>query len=67
MNGRDELIKRSIPFLEEVKDKTTGKELELWLNETFGPPTALYKDLARLTASSRCAASTTCTPTGNST
>ena len=48
MNGRDELIKRSIPFLDEVKDKTAGKELELWLNATYGPETALYKDLARL-------------------
>jgi hypothetical protein len=48
MDGRDELIERSIPFLEEVKDKTTGKELEHWLNETYGPQTALYKDLARL-------------------
>jgi len=45
---RDELIERSIPFLEEMKDKTTGRELELWLNATYGPQTALYKDLARL-------------------
>ena len=48
MNGRDELIERSIPFLDEMKDKTPGKELQLWLNATYGPATALYKDLARL-------------------
>ncbi len=48
MSSRDQLIERSIPFLEEVKDKTAGKKLELWLNETYGPQTALYKDLAQL-------------------
>jgi len=48
VNGRDELIKRSIPFLDEVRDKTAGKELELWLNATYGPETALYTDLAAL-------------------
>ena len=37
MDARNELIERSIPFLEEVKDKTTGKELELWLNATHSP------------------------------
>jgi hypothetical protein len=35
-----ELIDRSIPFLEEIKDRTTGEELEIWLNTTYGPGSA---------------------------
>jgi hypothetical protein len=31
-----------------VKVKTPGKELELWLNATYGPQTSLYKELAGL-------------------
>jgi hypothetical protein len=41
-----QLIERSIPFLEEVKNRTPGDELEIWLNETYGPGTPLYDDLA---------------------
>jgi uncharacterized protein DUF4863 len=48
MHAREELVKRSIPFLDELKGKTAGKELDLWLNATYGPETPLYKDLARL-------------------
>lgn len=48
MDAREALIQRSIPFLDEVKNKTAGRDLELWLNATYGPGTGLYKDLARL-------------------
>jgi uncharacterized protein DUF4863 len=43
-----ELIDRSIPFLEEIKNRTAGEELETWLNTTYGPDSVLYKDLARM-------------------
>ena len=45
---REELIERSLPFLEEIKDMTTGTEVEQWLNRTHGPDSALYQSLARL-------------------
>lgn len=48
MNGREELIRRSIPFLGEVKDMTAGAEVERWLNATYGPDSELYQTLARL-------------------
>lgn len=48
MNHRDELIRRSIGFLAVVKDMTPSAELERWLNQTYGPDTDLYRDLARL-------------------
>lgn len=48
MDHRAELIRRSIPFLQEVRNKTPGAELEAWLNTTYGPDSDLYKDLARL-------------------
>jgi len=35
-----ELIDRSIPFLEEIKNRTAGAELETWLNTTYGPGSA---------------------------
>lgn len=48
MDHKRELIARSIPFLDEVKNRTAGKELEAWLNGTYGPASELYKDVARL-------------------
>jgi Domain of unknown function (DUF4863) len=48
MASAAELIERSIPFLEEIKNRTAGAELETWLNTTYGPGTALYDDLARM-------------------
>jgi hypothetical protein len=48
MDGREQLIERSIPFLDEVKNMTAGPEVERWLNETYGPGSALYEDLSRL-------------------
>ena len=48
MNPSQALIDRSIPFLDEVKNRTAGGELEVWLNENYGPGTELYDDLARM-------------------
>ncbi|MEU9446032.1 DUF4863 family protein [Streptomyces sp. NPDC048304] len=47
-DSRKALIERSIPFLAEVRNRTAGKDLESWLNTTYGPDSALYQDLARL-------------------
>jgi hypothetical protein len=48
MDAKDQLIARSATFLAEVKNRTAGEELEHWLNDTYGPGTVLYEDLARL-------------------
>lgn len=48
MDKRKELIARSIPFLDEIKDQTPGTGLERWLNLTYGPGSALYEDFAAL-------------------
>src|SRR5262249_53641955 len=48
MGNREELIRRSIVLLEQVKDMTPGTAVEQWLNKTYGPGTDLYDDLARL-------------------
>jgi hypothetical protein len=48
VTSAEELIDRSIPFLEEIKNRTAGEELETWLNTTYGPGSVLYKDLARM-------------------
>jgi hypothetical protein len=48
MTSSTELIERSIPFLDEIKNRTAGTELETWLNATHGRGTALYEDLARM-------------------
>ena len=47
-SSKDELIARCLPFLEEVKDMTTGTEVEEWLNSKYGTDSEFYKDLARL-------------------
>jgi hypothetical protein len=44
----EDLIERSIPFLTEIKNRTAGEELEVWLNETHRCGTALWDDLARI-------------------
>ena len=44
----EDLIERSIPFLESIKNKTAGEELEAWLNATHGPGNALWDDLAAI-------------------
>jgi hypothetical protein len=48
MGSREELIERSIPFLQEVKDMTPGADMEKWLNEKYGEHSELYLDLSRL-------------------
>ncbi|MEV6901103.1 DUF4863 family protein [Amycolatopsis sp. NPDC051372] len=48
MTTPQELIDRSIPFLNEVKNRTAGGELESWLNTRYGPDSELYQDLARM-------------------
>jgi hypothetical protein len=48
MTSVQELIDRSSVFLEEIKNRTMGKELEDWLNGKYGPGTAQYDDLARM-------------------
>lgn len=48
MGHREELIQRSIPFLQEVKDMTPSAQMEKWLNEKYSEKSELYKDLARL-------------------
>lgn len=45
---RDALIATSLPFLDEIKDKTAGTELEDWLNAVHGPGSLLYESLAEL-------------------
>ncbi|HEY1996974.1 DUF4863 family protein [Paraburkholderia sp.] len=47
-SSRDELIARCLPFLEEVKDLTTGNEVERWLNDKYGTSSEFYQDLKRL-------------------
>jgi hypothetical protein len=46
IDDREALIERCISFLDEVKDMTTGTEVERWLNRTYGPDSALYQALA---------------------
>src|ERR1700751_4984867 len=48
VTSAEDLIDRSIPFLEEIKNRTAGEELETWLNTTYGPGSGLYDDLARI-------------------
>ena len=48
MKSRDELIERSIAFLQEVKDMTPGAKMEKWLNEKYDEEGQLYQDLSRL-------------------
>ncbi len=48
MSTSQELITRSIPFLEQVKNRTSGGVLEAWLNENHGPGSPVYDDLSAL-------------------
>ena len=48
MDAKARLIARSASFLQEVKNRTAGAELEHWLNDTYGPGSALYDELAAL-------------------
>ncbi|MGW9027743.1 DUF4863 family protein [Streptomyces sp. NPDC055722] len=44
----EDLIERSIPFLDEIENLTPGPELESRLNETYGPGSSLYDDLSQM-------------------
>jgi hypothetical protein len=44
----EDLIERSIPFINEVKNRTAGVELETWLNENRGPGSEVWDDIARM-------------------
>ncbi|CAM2156010.1 p-hydroxylaminobenzoate lyase [Pararobbsia alpina] len=46
--NKEALIARCLPFLEEIKDMTTGALAEHWLNTTYGPGSELYTTLATL-------------------
>ncbi|MEU0797680.1 DUF4863 family protein [Amycolatopsis sp. NPDC005961] len=48
MTTAQQLIDRSVPFLDAVKNRTAGGELETWLNDHHGPGSPLYDDLARM-------------------
>jgi hypothetical protein len=43
-----DLIDLSAQFLDEIKNKTPGKDLELWLNTAHGPASTLYQGLSRV-------------------
>jgi Domain of unknown function (DUF4863) len=45
---QDELLACLVPLLQEVKDMTTGADVEQWLNTKYGVASELYKKLARL-------------------
>lgn len=44
----DDLIERSISFVQAIKNRTAGTDLETWLNEKHGPGTAVYDELAEM-------------------
>lgn len=44
----EDLIERSVPFLESIKNRTAGEALDIWLNTTHGPGTELWDDLAAI-------------------
>lgn len=46
--GREELIARLIPFLQEIKDMTAGAKVESWLNQEYGVTSRLYQELSGL-------------------
>jgi hypothetical protein len=48
MNNRAKLIQASLPFLEEVKNLTPGKDLEQRLNATYGARSLLFQELSGL-------------------
>ncbi|HEY2024080.1 DUF4863 family protein [Paraburkholderia sp.] len=48
ISSKDQLVAYCLPFLEEIKDMTTGTEVEQWLNSRYGVDSELYKNLARL-------------------
>jgi hypothetical protein len=48
MSKLDELIDVSLPLLEQVRNRTPGRDLENWLNTNYGPGNEIYDKLAKL-------------------
>lgn len=48
MSTLQDLIDASIPFLQQLKNRTAGEELERWLNETHGPDSEFYDKVATI-------------------
>ena len=48
MDQRAELIARSLPLLHEIRNLTPSREVEDWLNRTYGPDSELYRHLSSL-------------------
>ncbi|KAK42332.1 MULTISPECIES: DUF4863 family protein [Burkholderiaceae] len=48
VSHKDQLVAHIIPFLEEVKDLTTGTDVERWLNEKYSVDSDFYRETARL-------------------
>lgn len=48
MDKREELLKLSVGFTDEIKNMTAGNEVEQWLNTKYGPGSELYERLAVL-------------------
>ena len=46
MTERNELIEAAMAFIEQIKDRTPGAEMERWLNDEHGPGSTVYEDLA---------------------
>ena len=48
MTEQDALIEATVSFIEKIKDKTPGEDMERWLNDTHGPGSKTYEELAAL-------------------
>src|SRR5690349_14073278 len=48
MTEQDALIEATVSFIEKIKDKTPGEDMERWLNATHGPGSKTYEELAAL-------------------
>ncbi|WGY01783.1 DUF4863 family protein [Nocardioides sp. QY071] len=48
MSTPQDLIDASIPFLNALKNRTAGEDLERWLNQTHGPGSEFYDRVASL-------------------
>ncbi|MFL9921622.1 DUF4863 family protein [Paraburkholderia fungorum] len=48
LSHKDQLVEHVIPFLNEVKDMTTGTDVERWLNEKYGTESDFHRETSRL-------------------
>jgi len=46
--NQQKLISLCLPFLEKVKDMTTGTEVERWLNSEYGVDSDFFREVSRL-------------------